>query len=245
MVVEVEQGGELRLVEPGGDRRVLAQQLEQRPALAPGRHRVALHQLVGLLARQPGLGQRQQHALRAVEALAGVEVAAHPLRIDHQPVDQPGEPVQREVGEDAGVGQHHPLDRAVRDVALVPERRRSPAPARPRPGSSGRGRSGSPTAPGCACAAWPSCPSARPRTAPRPRRPRCAADGGSRSPAARSPPPAAPGRRRTRRGGRAGSPGSRPAPAAGRTARRPSASTRGSTLAKVPTAPDMAQVMIS
>ena len=30
--------------------------------------------------------------------------------------------MQREVGEDAGVGQHHPLDRAVRDVALVPER---------------------------------------------------------------------------------------------------------------------------
>ena len=54
--------------------------------------------------------------------MAGVEIAAHPLGVDHQAVDQPREAVQGEVGEDAGVGQHHPLDRAVRDVALVPER---------------------------------------------------------------------------------------------------------------------------
>ena len=91
MVVEVEQRGEPGRVEPGGDLGVRAQQLEQRPALAPGAHRVALHQLVGPLPRQAGLGQRQQHALRAVEALASPPGCGASAR-DRPPARRPGRP---------------------------------------------------------------------------------------------------------------------------------------------------------
>ncbi len=50
-----------------------------------------------------------------------LEVPRHPLGIDDQPVDQGGRAVEGEVEEDAAVGKDHPLDRAVRDVPLVPE----------------------------------------------------------------------------------------------------------------------------
>jgi glyoxylase-like metal-dependent hydrolase (beta-lactamase superfamily II) len=54
------------------------QELEQRQlAVAfPYLHRVALDERVGVLAAQPGLGQRQQHALRMDEAAHPVEVCA-------------------------------------------------------------------------------------------------------------------------------------------------------------------------
>ena len=51
-----------------------------------------------------------------------VRLAQRPLGVDHQPGDQPGGLAQQVAGEQRGVGQDHPLDRAVRDVPLVPER---------------------------------------------------------------------------------------------------------------------------
>ena len=77
---------------------------------------------VGVLAAHAGLGQRQQHALRVDEPAERIEVLTHPLGIDDEPVDQPGQPRQREIERDRRVGGDHPLDRGVRDVALVPQR---------------------------------------------------------------------------------------------------------------------------
>ena len=78
----------LASVEAGGDLGVRTPAVRAGPALVPGLHRMALHELVGPLPRQPGLGQRQQHPLRAVEAVAGVQIAPHPLGVDHEPLDQ-------------------------------------------------------------------------------------------------------------------------------------------------------------
>src|SRR5208283_940762 len=41
--------------------------------------------------------------------------------MDHEAVDQAGHLCRRVVGDNAGVREHDPLDRAVRDVSLMPE----------------------------------------------------------------------------------------------------------------------------
>ena len=83
-------------------------------------------------------------------------------------------------------GRIDPLDRAVGDVALVPQGHVLEAGAEVAPQHAGPGRRAARPSSGCACGAWPSCPSGRPGTAPRPRAPRCAAGGGSRWRSARA-----------------------------------------------------------
>ena len=83
----------------------------------------ALDDRVGLLARQPAvLDQGDQDPRRGVQAQPALDVLAHPLRPDDQPVDQAGHPDQHVVEQDRRVGQDDPLGRAVADVPLVPQR---------------------------------------------------------------------------------------------------------------------------
>ena len=71
---------------------------------------------------RPALDEREQQALREVEAVARVEVAPHALREDDEPVDEPGEAVEHVVEREERVGDDDALGRGVGDVALVPER---------------------------------------------------------------------------------------------------------------------------
>ncbi|MNL34943.1 hypothetical protein D3C87_1569410 [compost metagenome] len=87
----------------------------------PDLHGVALHGGIAVLAAIAGLGQRQQHALRIVQAAEQVEVFPHVLGIDHQLVDDAGQPGEREVEGHGRVGADHALHRGVRNIALVPE----------------------------------------------------------------------------------------------------------------------------
>ena len=119
----------------------------------------------------------------------------------------------------AGVRQRHPLDRAVRDVTLVPERHVLEARAEIARAATEPGRRAAPRGSGCACGAWPSSPSGRRRRAPPPRPARCGRGAGSRCTSARPWRRPTRRRRRTRRGGRARSP-AWPAPASGRARRR-------------------------
>ena len=126
-----------------------------------------------------------------------------------------------------GVGQDHPLDARVRDVALVPQGHVLEPGLRGSRAAPGPGRRGARTAPGCACAASPTSPSGPWRRAPRPRRPRCAPGGGPRWRTARSSlPSAAHASRAARRGGHGRSPGW-PAPGAGPGLRQTYSSTAG------------------
>ena len=92
-------------------------------------HGVALHQAVGVLARDALLRERDQDALRVDQAAEPVEVAPHVLGVDDQLVDQPGHAGEREIERHRGVRADHALDGGVRDVALVPERHVLHAPA--------------------------------------------------------------------------------------------------------------------
>ena len=184
--------------------RVVEQQGLERACLVERSHGVALHPLVGLLARHALACQLEQHGAGEDDAARPLEVLAHPSRVDHHALHDLREAPQHVVEGDEAVGQDHPLDRRVRDVALVPERdvlharpsrcRAAAAPA-PRPA---RTRSGS------ACAASPTSPSGPSRTAPRPRRSRSSAGRGSRARTSRATRPRSPARRAARRGGRAG-----------------------------------------
>ena len=53
--------------------------------------------------------------------MARLEVLAHPLLADDEPLDEPREPVEHVVDGEERVGQDDALGRRVRDVALVPE----------------------------------------------------------------------------------------------------------------------------
>src|SRR3546814_19757758 len=63
-----EAGGELVVGDLAGNLRVGLQELQEVAFAAPDFHRVALHEAVGVLAADAGLGQRQQHALRMHQA---------------------------------------------------------------------------------------------------------------------------------------------------------------------------------
>ena len=82
----------------------------------------ALDHAVGVVADHPGLHQREQHPLREQGAVGELEVLAHPLGVDDHALDQRQHAALHVVEQDRRVGQDDPLDRRVRDVALVPER---------------------------------------------------------------------------------------------------------------------------
>ena len=69
------------------DLRVLAQHVDERPALLPGPHRVALHDPVRVVAGLARLDQREQHRLAEHEPVARVEVLEHALGIDVHALD--------------------------------------------------------------------------------------------------------------------------------------------------------------
>ena len=114
VVLEVEQRIELGGAEPRRDIRIGAEQgaeparvgadLARRRGLVDRGERRALDQPVGMLARQAGLDEREQHGLREVQAAGAIEVGAHPARVDHEAVDERGRARGHEVGEDRRVG---------------------------------------------------------------------------------------------------------------------------------------------
>src|SRR5689334_3892641 len=55
--------------------------------LLPGAHGVALHETIGMFAQHAGGGEVEQELAREDQASGQVQVAAHPLGIDHQLVD--------------------------------------------------------------------------------------------------------------------------------------------------------------
>src|SRR6476659_4676168 len=69
----------------------------------PGAHRMALHEPVRLVALEPRLDERQQKPLGEVEAVARVEIAAHPLGMHDEAFDEPGETVEHVVEREEGV----------------------------------------------------------------------------------------------------------------------------------------------
>src|SRR5207253_387199 len=84
-------------------------------------YRVLLHDLVRLLAREAGLGELQQHALRVDQSVRALEVLRHADRVHLEALDDERGQVEDVVERDRRIRQHDALDRRVADVALVPQ----------------------------------------------------------------------------------------------------------------------------
>ena len=82
----------------------------------------ALHQPVGVFAQHAGFGQIEQQLAAEDQPAGAFEILLHPLGIDQQAVDQVGGLRQQIVHQNRRIGKDDPLDRRVRDVALVPQR---------------------------------------------------------------------------------------------------------------------------
>ena len=123
--------------------------------------------------------------LLAVQAQPALDVLAHPLRPDDQPLDQAARlaPACSRAGSWRRAAA--PARAEVADVALVPERLVLQRRVRRSRAAGGPGRRSARTGSGCACGASPSCPSGRPGTAPSARRSRCAGGCGPPSRSAR------------------------------------------------------------
>ena len=162
-------------------------QLAEARTLVPGRGGRALHDPVGVVAREPGVDEGEQHALAvgdARRAPRGSRACDRGTR--RRPSTTRVISSSMNVEQPRGVGEDHPLGARVGDVALVPQRHVLERGDRMAPDHAGETRSRARRRPDCACAASRSSPSGRRRTAPAPRAPRCAPDGGSRSRSSRA-----------------------------------------------------------
>src|SRR6476469_638925 len=89
-------------VNAAGELTVPTDELAEVLFLVPGAQGVPLDEPVGLVAVEPGLDERQQKSLAEEEAVARLEVAAHPLRPDPEALDQPGAAVEHVVEGEEG-----------------------------------------------------------------------------------------------------------------------------------------------
>ena len=83
---------------------------------------MALNEPVGVVARKPRVHERQQEPMAEDEPVTRLEVPPHPLGIDDEAFDDPGEAVEHVVEREERVGNDDALGGRLRDVALVPER---------------------------------------------------------------------------------------------------------------------------
>jgi hypothetical protein len=102
-------------------RRRLGDQLAERPAGVPGALGGGLDDPVGVVARPPRLHQGEQRALGIQRTVRRLEVPPHAVGVHGHALDHADRERLGIVEQDRRVGQGDPLDRGVRDVALVPE----------------------------------------------------------------------------------------------------------------------------
>src|SRR6185436_2975816 len=88
----------------------------------PGPHGVILDEAVRIVAREPGLDEREEEAMTENQAVARLEIAEHPLGMDDEPFHDPPEAVEHVVEGEERIGDDNALGRGLRDVALMPER---------------------------------------------------------------------------------------------------------------------------
>ena len=122
MIAEVELGAQSLFGKGTRHLFVGEQRLQKVSVSLPHLNGVALHESVGILPSDTSLDQSQQHPLRMDQTTKAIEIGTHPLRINHETLDQLGEADKREIERDGGVRPDYPLDRGVGDVALMPKR---------------------------------------------------------------------------------------------------------------------------
>src|SRR3954447_6350760 len=116
---EIEHGVEVDLL---GDLGICGDEGAEVALFLPRLHCMPLHEAVRLIPRDARFDEREEEPVAEHEAMARVQVAAHPFGIHDEPLDDPREPVEHVVEREKCIGDDDALRRGVRDVALVPER---------------------------------------------------------------------------------------------------------------------------
>lgn len=111
VIAKIEQGGDFSLTQMADHVGVALQQIEEASGTVPNLHGVSLHKVIGVLAADPRLGERQQHALGEYQAAQLVEIALDRFRINHQIGDHTGQPGQGEIEGDGRIWRDHPFHR--------------------------------------------------------------------------------------------------------------------------------------
>src|SRR6478735_61304 len=109
-------------IDPAADLRVAADEPRKVGLFLPGPHGVILDEAVRIVAREPGLDEREEEAMTEDQAVARLEIAEHPLGMDDEPFNDPHEAVEHVVEGEERIGDDDALGRGLRDVALMPER---------------------------------------------------------------------------------------------------------------------------
>ena len=163
------RGRRRREVDRSRDLGVRPDELGKVETLVPRPHRVALDEPVRVVPRAPRLDERQQQPLAEVEAVARVQVLAHPLRPDDEPLDEPGEAVEHVVDGEEGIRQDDPLRRRECEMSRSCQSATFSRPTTAWPRTTRARPQIRSERSGCACAASPKNPSGRSRTALPPR----------------------------------------------------------------------------
>ncbi len=118
----IEQGIEPLGRDQGGNDRIGDGGLPEGLTAVPGGRREALDEPIRGPSIHSCLDQRQQYRLRIDETARQLKVAAHPLGVDNQTVEDVGHLVEHVVQHNASVGEDHPFRRAVANVTFMPQR---------------------------------------------------------------------------------------------------------------------------
>src|SRR5436309_7184433 len=88
---QIEDGFERGRVKTGRDLRIGEDEGAEVAFLVPGLHRVALHDSIRVASVEAGCNESEQQPVREHETVRGLDVAAHPLWVDDESVDDPRE----------------------------------------------------------------------------------------------------------------------------------------------------------
>src|SRR5688500_2193188 len=109
---EVEDGVE---IDTGGDFVVGTRERREVDARVPGTDRVSLPAPGGVDTPETRVDEREPQPLAEVEAMARLQLLAHPLGAHDEALHQPREPVEHVVDGEKGVGEGDPRRRGMRD----------------------------------------------------------------------------------------------------------------------------------
>src|SRR2546423_13852329 len=100
---QIERALERGRIQSGRDLLVAEDELAKVALPVPRLQRMALHNSIGVAALEPRTDEREQQPVREDEAVGGIDVAAHPLGVHDEAVDDPTEPVEHVVECEEGI----------------------------------------------------------------------------------------------------------------------------------------------
>src|SRR4051812_32440154 len=98
-------------IDAAADLRIASDEACKVGLVLPGAHGMALDETVRIVAREPGLDQREEETMTEDKPVARLEIAEHPLGMDDEPFDDPRKSVEHVVEREERIGDDDALGR--------------------------------------------------------------------------------------------------------------------------------------